>query len=321
MSPRSSLPAGPDLTAAEAVKTLLAHGIAIAEGKADSVPKSAFESAHRDLLNDPVAKRIASGALKRCSSPDLLWGHLRSVATGSGSWALRRDAVHDLLDPIGDALQRDGHPVDDLVSGAAARLSAESVQDAWTEALQRRGTQPEGAVTMARTLLESTIKTILDDRGVPYRRQDDLPKLYRAVGKELGLAPDGYHIPRKPSGRSSAAAAQWSPASAACAIKSVTRMARAESATGRQPGTQRWQSTWPDQWLSSSSNLRGQPPCCCGQPLTLNLVPPRPLFCQKRALIKGRAEWGYRYRRQALVRSGFGPGDESDRAALVSVLT
>jgi abortive infection Abi-like protein len=45
---------------------------------------------------------------------------------------------------------------------------------------------------MARTLLESTIKTILDDRGVAYHRKDDLPALYRTVSRELGLAPDGY---------------------------------------------------------------------------------------------------------------------------------
>jgi hypothetical protein len=192
MSPRLPLSPTPELTGADAAETLLAYGIAIAEGKVESVPKRAFESAHRDLLADPVAKRAASGVLKRCSSPDLLWGYLRSVATGHGSWALRRNAVRELLDPVRDALEHDGHPLDDLVSGGAARLNAESVQDAWTEALQRRETNAEGAVTIARTLLESTLKTILDDRGVTYQRQDDLPRLYRAVGKELGLAPNGY---------------------------------------------------------------------------------------------------------------------------------
>jgi len=45
---------------------------------------------------------------------------------------------------------------------------------------------------MARTLLESTLKTILDDRTVTYKESDDLPALYRAVGAELALAPGAY---------------------------------------------------------------------------------------------------------------------------------
>ena len=45
---------------------------------------------------------------------------------------------------------------------------------------------------MARTLLESTLKTILDDREITYEDGDDLPALYKAVSGELGLAPGAY---------------------------------------------------------------------------------------------------------------------------------
>lgn len=83
-------------------------------------------------------------------------------------------------------------PADELVTGAAARLDAESVRDSWTRALERRNAHPEGAITMARTLLESTLKTILDDRKVDYDDADDLPGLYKAVSADLGLAPGAY---------------------------------------------------------------------------------------------------------------------------------
>lgn len=182
----------PDLSPNDAAVSLLTYGISIAERGPDQVTVPAYRSAHRSMLADPGARRAASGALRRCNTPELLWSHLRSVATGSGSWAVRRAAVHDLLDPVLEVLDRAEQPADDLVTSAADRLNSDSVRDAWTRALERRDSEPEGAVTMARTLLESTIKTILDDRGVSYRRQDDLPALYRAVGRELGLAPDGY---------------------------------------------------------------------------------------------------------------------------------
>lgn len=43
-----------------------------------------------------------------------------------------------------------------------------------------------------RTLLESTLKTILDDRDVDYRDNHDLPALYKAVSTELNLSPAAY---------------------------------------------------------------------------------------------------------------------------------
>lgn len=181
-----------EMTAAEAAQTLLTYGITVAEGHADQVPEHAYRSAHRRLLREPIARQAAGGLLRSCATPGLLWGHLRSVATGSGSWSIRRAAVHELLDPVLQALETVSSPSDDLVTSAAVRLNAESVRDAWTRALERRDSHPEGAITMARTLLESTLKTILDDRGVTYRDRDDLPALYRAVGEQLGLTPDGY---------------------------------------------------------------------------------------------------------------------------------
>ena len=152
-----------------------------------------YRAAHQRIFGDPVARRAASPLLARLRTPDLMWGQLRSVATGSGSWALRRNAAHELIDPVIDTLHGENKsPLDALVTLVAARLDAESVRDAWRRALERRGEHPEGAITMARTLLESTLKTILDDRNLSYRETDDLPGLYKAVSGELGLSPGSH---------------------------------------------------------------------------------------------------------------------------------
>jgi hypothetical protein len=176
-----------DLGAIEAGEALLAFAIRIAEG--GEVPKAEYRAVHKRLFESPTARRVANKALRRYTTPDLLWGYLRSVATGSGSWALRRDAAHELIDPVLDALHDETEmPADDLVTLAATRLNAESVREAWSRALDRRDSHPDGAITTARTLLESTLKTILDDRQVPYKADADLPALYKAVSKELNLA-------------------------------------------------------------------------------------------------------------------------------------
>lgn len=177
-------------TPEEAAAQYLAYGITVAEGSPGKVPARDFRAAYDRMLQDSTARRLAPPFVVRCKSPDLLWGYLRSQATGSGSWAIRRNAMHDAVGPILDALARGAvGPTDLLVSGAVERLNAESVRDAWTRAVGRRDLEPDAAVTAARSLLESTLKTILDDRGEEYDEGDDLPKLYKRVQDVLKLSP------------------------------------------------------------------------------------------------------------------------------------
>jgi hypothetical protein len=62
----------------------------------------------------------------------------------------------------------------------------------WLKALERRAEDPEGAITTARTLLETVCKHILDDGGVPYKDDSDLPGLYKMTAKQLNLAPSQH---------------------------------------------------------------------------------------------------------------------------------
>jgi hypothetical protein len=177
-------------SAEEAAAQYLAYGITVAEGKPESVPARDFRAARERMLKDPLARRRSPAFITRCSTPDLLWGYLRSKATGSGSWAVRRDAMHEAVDPILDTLAGASvAPTDDLVLGAVTRLNSDSVRDAWMRAVERRDLEPDAAVTAARSLLESTLKTILDDHGEEYDEGDDLPKLYRRVQDVLKLSP------------------------------------------------------------------------------------------------------------------------------------
>ncbi|WP_321995976.1 abortive infection family protein [Draconibacterium orientale] len=62
----------------------------------------------------------------------------------------------------------------------------------WQKAIERKDSEPEGAITAARTLLESVLKYILDEKGVEYKHEADLPELYKTVAKELNLAPEQH---------------------------------------------------------------------------------------------------------------------------------
>jgi hypothetical protein len=72
------------------------------------------------------------------------------------------------------------------------KFDAAHVQAAWSKALDRRSSDPEGAITSARTLIESVCKHILDEAKVSYDDTADLPKLYKQTAEILKLAPSQH---------------------------------------------------------------------------------------------------------------------------------
>lgn len=82
--------------------------------------------------------------------------------------------------------------IDDLVLSSLEKLGSDHIHLTWQKALERRYTDPEGAITLARTLLESTCKYILDEYQVDYGNAPDINQLYRLVSKELNLAPSQH---------------------------------------------------------------------------------------------------------------------------------
>lgn len=85
-----------------------------------------------------------------------------------------------------------GSPADAAISGALARFEPEQVHARWEAALDRRASDPAGAITLARTLIEDVCRWLLHDLGIAAADQDDLPALYRKLSKALQLAPDDH---------------------------------------------------------------------------------------------------------------------------------
>lgn len=85
-----------------------------------------------------------------------------------------------------------GSPADESISAALAAFDPTHVHERWTMAMERRASEPAGAITLARTLLEDVCKWILDQAGNTWQETDDLPTLYRKLSKVLKLAPDDH---------------------------------------------------------------------------------------------------------------------------------
>jgi len=85
-----------------------------------------------------------------------------------------------------------GSPADAAISSALKRFEPDQIHARWTAALDRRSTDPAGAITLARTLLEDVSRWLLEELGQKADDREDLPALYRKLAKALKLAPDDH---------------------------------------------------------------------------------------------------------------------------------
>ena len=68
-------------------------------------------------------------------------------------------------------------------------FDSEFVSSMWDKMLQRINDDPEGAITLARSTLESICKHMLDKKEITYSKSESLTSLYSMVAKELNLSP------------------------------------------------------------------------------------------------------------------------------------
>lgn len=66
------------------------------------------------------------------------------------------------------------------------------VKKDWERALLQVEIDPEAAITATRSMLESTLKWILDDLGEEYEQTENLSQLYKKVANALNLSPDSH---------------------------------------------------------------------------------------------------------------------------------
>jgi hypothetical protein len=118
------------------------------------------------------------------------WSFIKSKFA---TYADRREYLRNEFDPLLSILESESRtPSDAAITATVRAISSNFIQEAWQKALERRATDAEGAITAARTLLESVCKHILDAASATYDDAADLPKLYSLTAKQLNLSPSQH---------------------------------------------------------------------------------------------------------------------------------
>ena len=154
--------------------------------------ETAYKLARRKLIEDPASKRFLPKFVRFSNDAASLQASLSSVASGSGSWAIRRRHVIDEFAPLLIFLESGGGAADATITDGLDVYDAPAVQAFWAKALERRETDPDGAVTAASTLLEEVCKHIIEDSGAQWEAKWNVPKLYSEAAKVLKLAPSQH---------------------------------------------------------------------------------------------------------------------------------
>lgn len=111
-----------------------------------------------------------------------------------GTYAERREFIWSAFSKILNQLEtQTNNAVSNSISNSQTLMcSPNAIHYEVQKSLERVRNDPEGAITMARTILESTCKFIADKYNIKYDDKDDLSLLYKKVAKKLNLCPDQY---------------------------------------------------------------------------------------------------------------------------------
>lgn len=102
-------------------------------------------------------------------------------------YPLRTPANQSVIDELRGKLH--GVPVRTTLGRVVEKIDSTYVTKQWEKLTERLVDDPEGAITSARTLLETVCLHILENLGKKADHKGDLPGLYKATAGELQLLP------------------------------------------------------------------------------------------------------------------------------------
>jgi hypothetical protein len=166
------------------------QNLLIAHATGGSEDEAEFICLRQMLLSNPALDALIPRFVRTSRSLAQFWQFIKFKYS---TYAERRQFIWEEFRPLLEMLERGPlSPADQLVTEKLEKFDASHVQAAWSKALERRASDPEGAITSARTLIESVCKHILDSSDSPYDDGADLPKLYKLTAEALNLAPSQH---------------------------------------------------------------------------------------------------------------------------------
>jgi hypothetical protein len=177
-------------TLAEKVEKFQAGLIGTATQDGGSLEPNVFARLRQELMTDSTIRDKIPEIVRKYRDAGQFWQFIKNKF---GTYRERREYIWAQFRPLLEHLEfQERTPGVAPISAALEAFDPENVHAAWQKALDRRVTDPEGAITAARMLLETVCKHILDDGQGTYPDDADLPKLWALTAETLNLAPSQH---------------------------------------------------------------------------------------------------------------------------------
>lgn len=170
------------------IETLQNLLIAIATG--GSCEDEDYKNLRNELLNNTEIKSYLPEFLLTIRTSGQFWQFIKFKFS---TYVERRQYLWNEFSNVLNYIEtKQNGIIDKSTSKSIEKFSQEYIKLQWIKALERKVDDPEGAITTARTLIETTCKFVLDSLCVTYKDDLDLPKLYKMTAENLNLAPDQH---------------------------------------------------------------------------------------------------------------------------------
>lgn len=163
------------------------QNILVARATGGQVSDTEYVQIRSKLIANSAIKNKIPSFLTNCRNLDQFWGFIKQKYD---TYRERRNFIWEGFNIVLAKLESEQtYPSDEITSQKIENLSQSHIHREWQKTLDRRVSDPEGAITSAKSLIETVCKFVLDSKQVGYKDTDDLPKLYKLSSNSLNLSP------------------------------------------------------------------------------------------------------------------------------------
>ncbi len=110
------------------------------------------------------------------------------------TYAERREFIWESFSSLLNYIEKGHNPITQSISTKQiSKFGPNAIHYEIQKGLERIKNDPDGAITTARTILETTLKYIADNEKITYSGKEDLSQLYKKVAKKLNLSPEQHN--------------------------------------------------------------------------------------------------------------------------------
>ncbi len=173
----------------EAADWLLRGLVAAATGSQFDGGPQAYAHLRQQLKNNPTLSQVIPPIVNKVRRLDYFWEEINFLPT----YAERRKFLRSEFESLFSVLEAtDNNPTISNAQNTLEAFSPTELPNLLAKAVARQKSDPEGAITAARSFLESTCKYVLEDQSISYSERTDLPKLWALASEGLNLAPSQH---------------------------------------------------------------------------------------------------------------------------------